>query len=151
MIEVRNSQGSSSIDEDSVIALCRFVLESIDLTACDLSVSLVGDDEITSLNKQYFGKTRTTDVISFPMEDVARDGTLLGDVVVCVPQAVRSAAENGLSVGEELSLYLIHGILHLAGERDLTPEEGEAMGKRQIKILEIARGEGKLVVMAKKC
>lgn len=138
---------SLGINEASVVGLCRFVLERIGLPGCDLSVSLVGDDEISILNEEYFGKDRPTDVISFPMEEKARDGALLGDVVVCVPQAVRVAGENGLPMVEELSLYLIHGILHLAGDRDDTPESRERMKSRQEKLLSVARDAGKLITV----
>lgn len=146
MIELRNSQKSLDIEEASVTELCRFVLEEAGFAGCDLSVSLIEDKEITRLNDYYFGKSRPTDVISFPMEEEVRDGMLLGDVVVCVPQAVRAAAERGLPVEEELSLYLIHGILHLLGQRDNAPAERQRMEKRQQAILEIARDVEKLIV-----
>ena len=146
MIELRNSQKSLSIEEPSVTTLCRFVLEEAGFAACDLSVSLVEDSEIVRLNDRYFGKKGPTDVISFPMEEKAKDGMLLGDVVVCVPQAVRAADERGLPVEEEISLYLIHGILHLLGQRDHAPAERRRMEKRQQAILEMARDNEKLVV-----
>lgn len=144
MIELRNSQNRLNIDEQSVIDLCGFLLENLSLGDCVLSVSLVGDEEMTSLNRQYFRKNRTTDVISFPMENEISNGILLGDIVVCVPQAVRSSNENNLPVSEELSLYLIHGILHLIGERDETSSERHRMEKKQNAILEKARKAGRL-------
>jgi probable rRNA maturation factor len=122
------------------------VLEETGFSACDLSVSLVEDREIIALNDRYFGRKGPTDVISFPMEEEARDGALLGDVVVCVPQAVRAAAERRLPVEEELSLYLIHGILHLLGQQDNDPAEREQMKKKQEAILELARDNEKLIV-----
>ena len=145
------SGGPFVINEASVVGLCRFVLEKIGFPCCDLSVSLVGDEEISILNEEYFGKDRPTDVISFPMEEKASDGALLGDVVVCVPQAVRVAGDNGLPVEEELSLYLIHGILHLAGDRDDTPESRERMDIRQETLLSMARDAGKLVSVSGCC
>ena len=146
MIELRNSQKSLDIEVASVAELCRFVLEEAGFPGCDLSVSLVEDREIVRLNDRYFGKKGPTDVISFPMEEKAKDGMLLGDVVVCVPQAVRAADERGLAVEEELSLYLIHGILHLLGQRDDGPEERRRMEKRQQALLEMARDDEKLIV-----
>jgi rRNA maturation RNase YbeY len=148
MIELRNSQKSLSVDESSVCSLSCYVLEELNLPACDVSVSLVGDQEMTELNSRYFGKSGTTDVISFPMEGGAesiRDGILLGDVVLCVPQAVRAAGDMGVSPCEELSLYLIHGMLHLTGEKDGTAEERARMDVRQEGILAQAREAGSLI------
>ena len=148
MIELRNSQKSLNIEESSVIALCRFVLENTGLPRCDLSVSLVDDNEITSLNKRYFGKLRPTDVISFPMEEHISEGSLLGDIVVCVDQAMRFANNSDLPVEEELSLYLIHGILHLIGERDNTSDDRLRMEKKQQGLLNMARKKGKIIIIA---
>ena len=148
MIELQNSQESLSIEEPSVTALCRFVLGQAGFAACDLSVSLIEDKEMIRLNDRYFGRRVPTDVISFPMEEKAVDGMLLGDVVVCVPQAMRAAAEMRVPVEEELSLYLIHGILHLLGQRDDVPAERQRMEKRQQGILKMARDMDKLIVTA---
>ena len=148
MIELRNSQKSLNVEESSVIALCCFVLEKTGLPRCDLSVSLVDDDEIISLNQRYFHKSRPTDVISFPMEEQISDGSLLGDVVICTEQAIRFAGESGLPVEEEISLYLIHGILHLTGERDDTAGDRRSMEKKQQELLDIARKKGKIIAVS---
>lgn len=144
MVELRKSRKFRNISSQSVVRLCKYVLQQLGLDKCSLSVSLVDDNEMTKLNRKYFKKNRTTDVISFPMEKDIINGILLGDVVVSVPQAERGAAENNLSVSEELSLYLIHGILHLAGERDGKPGEYRKMEKKQMQILKSARQEGLL-------
>ena len=95
MIELRNNQVLLNINGKSVVSLCELILQYLELAKCSLSISFVGDLEMTALNKQYFGKNCTTDVISFPMEEKPCDGMLLGDVVVCVPQASRYAHEKG--------------------------------------------------------
>ena len=151
MIELRKNPKFRNIDKRSVANLCSFILKRLDLGKCTLSVSLVDDKEITLLNKKYFNKNVPTDVISFPMEEKVSDGILLGDVVVCVPQAQRSAKENNQSVSEELSLYLIHGILHLIGERDGTQIKAKVMGEKQKKLLESSRLNGHLAVVFDLC
>jgi len=147
MIELRKSLRLPNIDEKSVVALCNFILKRLRLGMCTLSVSLVGDKEMRKLNKKYFMKDTPTDVISFPMEENIRNGILLGDVVVCVPQAQRAAKENNQTVSEELSLYLIHGILHLIGERDKTPAEAGRIAEKQKSLLEAARKKGCLAII----
>lgn len=75
-----------------------------------------------SLNRQYRGIDRTTDVLSFPQEDTFSHNDsgpgsdiLLGDIVINLHKAKRQAKENGLSFNEELKRLLVHGLLHLLG------------------------------------
>lgn len=75
-----------------------------------------------TLNRQYRGIDRTTDVLSFPQEDLLplrasapQSDIVLGDIVINLHKAMRQAKENGLSFDEELKRLLIHGLLHLLG------------------------------------
>lgn len=77
----------------------------------ELSVLLTGNEEIRALNRDYRGKDKPTDVLSFPMED----DILLGDVVISTEKAASQAAEFGVTADEEMARLLVHGILHLAG------------------------------------
>ena len=88
----------------------------------ELSVTLVSDEEITGLNRQYLERDRTTDVIAFSL---GQHEAPLGDVYVCVDQARRQAAEEGVSFEEELVRLLIHGALHVLGHDH--PEGTERM------------------------
>ncbi len=70
------------------------------------------------LNLRYRGRKGTTDVLAFPMREGVASGLhphLLGDVVISVEAAVRQSRALGHSLEEELSVLLIHGILHLIG------------------------------------
>ncbi|MBI3797958.1 MAG: rRNA maturation RNase YbeY [Deltaproteobacteria bacterium] len=90
------------------------VLHHLDQTQVELSLALVTDPEIHNLNRQYRGKDKPTDVLSFPLAD-ALQPSLLGDVVISVATAARQAQRRGHSLREELQTLLIHGILHLLG------------------------------------
>ena len=79
----------------------------------EVSLTLVSDEEITSLNREYLGKDCPTDVIAFNLGD---EHVPLGDVYVCVSQAERQAVELNVSVKEELTRLAIHGALHVMGE-----------------------------------
>jgi len=79
-----------------------------------LSITLVGDAAIRKLNREYRGKDRVTDVLSFPLGDGAQQ-QLLGDVVISVATAKRQAAAYDASPQREIERLLIHGILHLLG------------------------------------
>ena len=83
----------------------------------ELSVLLTDDRKIRTLNKQYRGQDRATDVLSFSQneEENKPNSHLMGDVVISTVTAKRQAAEHGLTLEEEIVLLLIHGILHLLG------------------------------------
>ncbi|TAJ23411.1 MAG: rRNA maturation RNase YbeY [Nitrospirae bacterium] len=97
----------------------------------ELSLLLVGDRRMRRLNCEYRRKDKTTDVLAFPMREA--DGpasSLLGDVVIALPQAARQAKAGGHSLDHELAVLLVHGILHLFGY-DHERGEREAMRMRR--------------------
>lgn len=77
----------------------------------ELSVLLTRNSEIRELNREYRGKDKPTDVLSFPMEDPC----LLGDIVISTEKAACQAEEFGVTFDEEMARLLVHGLLHLAG------------------------------------
>ena len=86
----------------------------------ELSLAFVGDTRMSALHEQFMGVAGPTDVLTFPLETDARGRVLSGEVVVCVPEAVRRARETGGNVERELLLYALHGLLHLCGYDDRT-------------------------------
>ena len=84
----------------------------------ELSIVIVGDRSIQSLNRDYLGRDKATNVISFPMQEgdfTAVNPELLGDVVVSADTCAREAAEGGITFDARLRFLLLHGILHLTG------------------------------------
>ena len=84
----------------------------------ELSISIVGDRSIRIINREYLGKDRPTNVISFSL----REGecgevspAALGDVLISADTAAREAAEGDMTFFERLAFLLLHGILHLCG------------------------------------
>lgn len=78
----------------------------------EVSVVLAGDGLLRRLNREYRGRDRPTDVLSFPG---AGGGEGLGDVVISVPAAARNARRQGHSVPRELDILALHGFLHVLG------------------------------------
>jgi len=78
----------------------------------EVSVVLAGDGLLRRLNREYRGKDRPTDVLSFPGAG-GEEG--LGDVVISVPTAARNAHRLGHSVPRELDILALHGFLHVLG------------------------------------
>lgn len=103
------------------------ILRDLDLSDRDLSLLLVGDEEIRDLNRRYLDRDRPTNVLSFPMAE----GAVLGDVVISVDTAARDAREAEIPLEDELLFLMIHGILHLAGYDHENPESDEETMKNK--------------------
>jgi probable rRNA maturation factor len=84
----------------------------------ELSISIVGDRSIRRINREYLGKDRPTNVISFSMQEGdfgEINPHMLGDVIISADTALREADGGGITFDSRLVFLLLHGILHLAG------------------------------------
>lgn len=86
-------------------------LKGLGYKDCELSVLLTDNEGIRALNRDFRHKDKPTDVLSFPLEDPY----MLGDVVISIEKAREQAGEFDVTVDEEISRLLVHGILHLMG------------------------------------
>jgi probable rRNA maturation factor len=110
-------------DQRSLIELARRTLQAEGAGEVELSISLVGSDEMAELHRRYLGEAEPTDVLSFTMDEEG----LLGDVVIC--PAVASAQNADLDA--ELRLLVVHGTLHLLGYDHEEEEDRRDMWERQ--------------------
>lgn len=97
-----------------------------------VSLTIVSPEEIQQLNREYRQVNRVTDVLSFPQyvspDEIPADSMyLLGDVVICMEQAVKQAEEYGHSIQRELVYLFVHSIFHLFGYDHMEEEEKQAM------------------------
>lgn len=113
------------------------------LSACLLFTS---DDEVHVLNREWRGRDKPTNVLSFPMlereelDGLEPDGppVLLGDIALAQETCAREAAEKGVSLEHHAAHLLIHGLLHLAGHDHVDSEtQAEAMEALEIAALAI--------------
>lgn len=92
----------------------------------EVSLSVVGDRKMRTLNRRYLKREQTTSILSFPLENTSEssglgfapspDGTLrLGDIVISYPQALKAAAEKNILVDEEIERLTRKGVEHLLG------------------------------------
>lgn len=98
-----------------------------------VSLLLTSDAELQQLNRDFRGKDKPTDVLSFPA--LPMDRPLLGDIAVAHGVSARDAAEQGKALGDHLTHLLIHGYLHLLGHDHETPEQAGEMEAREIRAL----------------
>jgi probable rRNA maturation factor len=125
------------------------ILSASELPDSELAVTVVGDREIRRLNREYLGRDKTTNVISFPMNEGEFSSVhpgLLGDVVICAGTAEREAEAAGISFWERLCALLLHGILHLTGHDHERSGEDEAarMEAKERELLALLETEGYL-------
>ncbi len=102
-----------------------------------LSLSITGDDVLRRLNRQFLGHNATTDVLSFPSEQVDPESgaRYFGDIAIAYPRARLQAAQGRHPVWAELQLLVVHGTLHLLGHDHATPEDKSRMWAAQAEIL----------------
>lgn len=144
MIYFDNRQDLIKIDEEIekiVEKSIEAALKEIEFTEdYEVSVSFVGDEEIHELNRDYRGVDRTTDVLSFPMDDEFTN--MLGDIVININKVIEQAKEYGHSEKREISYLTVHSTLHLMGfdhEEEEDKKEMRAVEDRVMEKLEISR------------
>ena len=111
---------------------------------CEVSVSIVDNEEIHQINKQFRDIDRATDVLSFPlltfeegeMPDLnEKDEVLLGDIIISLERAREQAEEYGHSLKREIAFLTAHSMLHLLGYDHMEEEEEKEMFEKQREIL----------------
>lgn len=101
----------------------------------ELSIAFVGKQRMSQLHQQFMGVAGPTDVLTFPLETDARERVTAGEIVVCIPQAIRQAKLNRTEPRNEILLYAVHGLLHLSGWDDKNEPDFKKMHCMEDKIL----------------
>jgi probable rRNA maturation factor len=132
MIYFRSDVRKSGVDTRRLKTVAKQLLREVDEAGSAISITLVDDREIQTLNREHRGKDKPTDVLSFPLyepgEAAHSDGErLLGDIVISVDTARRQAADYDAPLQNEIYRLLIHGILHVLGHDHEEPAERKAM------------------------
>lgn len=122
---------------DILHRLAAHILHSVGEAEALLSLEIVGDTRMRRLNHTFRHHDKTTDVLAFATrEGPGPPSTLLGDVVISLPQAVRQARRHQQGIDHELVVLLIHGILHLCGyDHERGEAEAQRMGRRERAVL----------------
>jgi probable rRNA maturation factor len=98
----------------------------------EVEITYVSDAEIARVHGEFLDDASPTDVITFHH----------GEILISAETAARQAIDHGQTLDHELALYLIHGLLHLAGWHDEDPEEAAEMACTQETILQQAAATG---------
>ena len=127
-------------DDEAVARLLAALERETDLSG-EYEVSLVLSDNahVRTLNRDWRGKDRPTNVLSFPAEDRDPDVPpalpLLGDVILAEEAVRREACEQGKGFRDHALHLIAHGVLHLLGHDHMDEAEAERMEKLEVKVL----------------
>lgn len=119
-------------------------IEKVDEKKCEISISFVDEKKIRKLNRDFRSIDKTTDVLSFPIEDFFNEDRktllkkpylMLGDVVICLDVARKQAKELGHSFEREIMYLTCHSILHLLGYDHMEDEDKKIMRAREKEVM----------------
>ncbi len=114
---------NSNLTYEFFIKIAETVFDYLRIDAnYEISILVTDDKTIHHYNKEYRGKDKPTDVLSFPLED----DIMLGDIVISLDTAKRQALEYDIMLDREAAFLFIHGLLHLLGfdhERSIEDEK----------------------------
>jgi probable rRNA maturation factor len=133
MIYYRNDVRRSGVNGRALVATAKRLLAALGEPGSAVSLTLVGDEAIRSLNRDYRGKDQATDVLSFALDGAPESPVerLLGDVVISVETARKQAAQYAAPLQREIYRLLIHGLLHLIGHDHVAAGERRAMQREE--------------------
>ncbi len=109
------------VNRKSIKSAVNSILEESSMQSpVEVSLAIVGDRKMRSLNKKYRDKDKTTNILSFPLAEgeqtqLPTDITRLGDIVISYPEVIRESAEHEMLVDERIEELVRHGMLHLLG------------------------------------
>ncbi|MBI1347188.1 rRNA maturation RNase YbeY [bacterium] len=128
---------SQPVDVSRLVAAALQIAEAQQATG-SLTVTLVTDNEIHRINREFLQHDWPTDVISFSYHDDSagmESHVIEGELVISVETACTQAEKHGWRLDDELLLYWTHGFLHLCGYDDLADEERPRMRQRERELL----------------
>lgn len=148
-VEIDDSQKAIKVNHAKLTEVVQMVLALEHCAGAAISVAIVDNETIHELNRRYLQHDYETDVLSFllesevdpavlPISKNAPRGTgkrLDGEIIVSAEMAKQMSAKYGWQPIDELTLYVVHGLLHLCGYDDLSAREQKLMRQREREVL----------------
>lgn len=143
-----DSQSSLKISPLRVQLLAETLLEFKQIQTDEVIFHFIDKKTISELHEEFFKDPSPTDCISFPIDrpnDDSGGHHILGEVFVCPQVAIEYAEEHNLSPHSELSMYIIHGLLHLLGYDDLSTSDEKIMREEEKRCMKYLRQKNALI------
>ena len=138
---VFDQQVDLSIVQESVSPIVKYVLTSEKRYTDEIATYFVPTQKISRLHQEFFDDPSPTDCISFPIDKEKTSGYhILGEIFICPRMALDYVLKTGEEINEdcyrELTLYLVHGLLHLMGYKDIHEKDRAQMRAQEHKQME---------------
>jgi rRNA maturation RNase YbeY len=101
-----------------------------------LSYVFCNDRYLRKINKRFLGHDYNTDIITFPSIE-QRSNVVSGEMYISIDRVKANASEYGVTIKEELHRVMVHGLLHLCGEKDKTSKELIKMRQEEDRMLKL--------------
>lgn len=124
-VSIHNRQRAVALDLNLIRQAASAALPRCLNREAAVEISLVSDRVSARIHRQFMNIAGATDVITFEH----------GELVISAPTAARMAREHGETIEREIARYIVHGLLHLKGYDDATPDAAEAMWQAQEAVL----------------
>ncbi len=148
MIVIKNTQRQYPIDTASLKAAITTVLKAVGYPDYDLTVWFTTDPTIRKYNKQFRGKDKATDVISFPYYETKKPGTLpktsveepiLGDIMLSPAYITQDLVNWNQALDERILILVVHSICHLLGYDHEIDSDFAIMAKEEKRLMDMLK------------
>lgn len=145
MITIKNRTRTVKIDQAWLTNQAQQILDILDYSDFDLGIMLTTDATIRTFNKQYRGKDKPTDILSFSFHPTLKAGKRikvssddeknLGDLIISLQYIYRDPKKMGFTLSKRIQILLVHGICHLLGYDHEKDSEYKVMQAKEKEIL----------------
>ena len=118
--------------KDHIIQLINLSLEATRYNQVQINIIFCNNDKLNSFKKEYFNDDALTDIITFPIKN---DNDLEAEIYISIEMAKINAEKFNVSLNNELSRLIVHGVLHLIGFNDDTEDSKKIMFLKQDEII----------------
>jgi probable rRNA maturation factor len=127
-------------DEDEIRRIFALLDASSErsIPAGELSIAFLDTDTMRVMHGEFLGDPMPTDVITFPGDP---ENDFAGEICVAVEYAAECAEEQSVSLADEITLYIVHGWLHLSGMGDQTPEDAAKMRGEEARVIQLLKAQ----------
>lgn len=148
-IKSENRNPKRKVDLSKVKRVASFTLKELRKKSAKINIVFFSNQKVRALNRRYFGRDTSTDVIAFPAGPGQKgknafwppdeDSHFLGEIAISSDKAYENAKVCKTSFFDEIALYVIHGILHLAGYEDTTKKKKDLMRRKENDLFQKAK------------
>ena len=120
--------------KDHIVQLINLSLEATKYNQVKINIIFCDNDKLNSFKKEYFNDDVLTDIVTFPIKN---DNKLEAEIYISIEMAKINADEFNVTLNNELSRLIVHGVLHLIGFNDDTEDSKKIMFLKQDEIISI--------------